>query len=64
MMAKNFETFRQKHIQIRQISSAERSLILAARKITGKDLPTFYHDAIVEKAHSILAQHVSAPTDS
>lgn len=62
MIAKKIETLR-KHIQIRQISSAERSLILAARKITGKDLPTFYHDAIVEKANSIIAQQDQLSAD-
>lgn len=41
---------------IRKFTDTERETIKAARKVTGVDRPTFYHDGIVSYAESILKE--------
>lgn len=38
---------------IKPLTKEEKEMIKDARKITGKDRPTFYHDAIIEHANKI-----------
>jgi len=39
---------------IRKFTESEREAIKAARKVTGVDRPTFYHDSIVSYAESVI----------
>lgn len=39
---------------IRKFTESERETIKAARKATGVDRPTFYHDSIVSYAESVI----------
>ena len=45
---------------IRKFTEIERETIKAARKVTGTDRPTFYHDGIVAYAERIVKENNNA----